>query len=48
MATFPGMTDTENGGNTLLCNTGNYLSTDTVKHPKRPEPQILQRRHVVN
>jgi hypothetical protein len=48
MATVPGMLDTENGGNMLLCNIGNYLSTDKVKYPKRPEPQILQLRHVVN
>jgi len=41
MATVPGMLDTENGGNMLLCNIVNYLSTDKVKHPKRSEPQIL-------
>ena len=47
MATVPGMLDIENGGNKLLWNIGNYLSIDTVKHPKRLEPQILQLRHVV-
>jgi len=46
MATVPGMLDIENGGNKILWNNGNYLSIDTVKHPKRLEPQILQLRHV--
>ena len=44
----PGMLDIENGDNMLLWNIGNYLSIDTVTHPKGPEPQILQLRHVVN